>query len=66
MKKQTKQINNDNNNNNSKKPKTKLLTLYGEFEYQIIHFVVNSFKISKQCGKVLRGEASSSQNLTPK
>ena len=40
----------------AKNPKpNKLLTLYGEFEYQIIDFVVNSFKISKQCGKVLRG-----------
>ena len=44
----------------------KLLTLHGEFEYQIIDFVVNSFKISKQCGKMLRDEATSSQNLTPK
>lgn len=44
----------------------KLLTLYREFEYQIIDFVVNSFKISKQCGKMVRDEAASSQNLTPK
>lgn len=38
----------------------KLLTLYREFEYQIIDFVVNSFKISKQCGKMVRDEAASS------
>ena len=51
----------------TKNPKpSKLLTLYGEFEHQIIDFVVNSFKISKQCGKMLRGEATESQNLTLK
>ena len=38
----------------------KLLTLYREFEYQIIDFVVNSFKISEQCGKMVRDEAASS------
>lgn len=67
MKKQTKQMNNDNNNNYNKNPKpNKLLTLYGEFEYQIIDFVVKSLKIRKQCGKMVRDEATSSQNLTPK